>query len=125
MEKSVKGIVGGVIFGGLIGAGVGLLLFRLVSNFFGNLWSVEAGGPEFIVYSPFFVPLIVGLISGGFDIAKSILASIFSGIAYIICGIIILGVGGIICAGWGGITLLLIVAGLFCGGGTIIVIIFG
>ena len=116
--------VANALIGGIVGAIVGAFLYGIISGFFGKTWTVEAGGPAIIIYSPFFVPTIVGIISGLIGkIGPSILASIISGVLYLIVGIAILIIGGIFSAGWGGITAVLILAGLLCGGGTIVVIV--
>ena len=111
------------IFGGIFGAVVGLTLFMLISNFFGKTWTVEAGGPALVIYSPIFIPIIVGLIGGlASNCGKALLASIISGVLYLIAGVIIIVIGGLLSLGWGGIAIALFVAAALCGGGTVLII---
>ena len=118
-KRLVSGIGGTVI--GLI---VGFILFNIISGFFGETWTVEAGVPWIVIYSPIFVSAFVGFLAGLIgSIFRSIVFSIVSGILYLLAGIAILLIGGILSTGWSGITLVFISLALLMGGGTVVIII--
>ena len=112
--------------GGLaVGTAFGCLLLSLITGFFGETWSVEAGGPWFVIISPVLIPALTGAISaiaGG--IGKSILSSLLSALAYLIIGVGIIIVGGFVQAGWAGITLGIIILAALCPAASVVFIIF-
>lgn len=112
--------------GGLtIGTLLGCLLLSLITGFFGDTWSVEAGGPWFVIISPVLIPALTGTISaiaGG--IGKSILSSFLSTVAYLIIGVGIIIVGGFVQAGWAGITLGIVILAALCPTASVVFIIF-
>lgn len=112
--------------GGLaVGTAFGCLLLSLITGFFGETWSVEAGGPWFVIISPVLIPALTGAISaiaGG--IGKSILSSLLSAVAYLIIGVGIIIVGGFVQAGWAGITLGIIILAALCPAASVVFIIF-
>lgn len=112
--------------GGLtVGAILGCLLLSLITGFFGDTWSVEAGGPWFVIISPVLIPALTGTISaiaGG--IGKSILSSFLSTVAYLIIGVGIIIVGAFVQAGWAGITLGIIILAALCPTASVVFIIF-
>lgn len=112
--------------GGLtIGTLLGFLLLSLITGFFGDTWSVEAGGPWFVIISPVLIPALTGTISaiaGG--IGKSILSSFLSTVAYLIIGVGIIIVGGFVQAGWAGITLGIVILAALCPTASVVFIIF-
>ena len=112
--------------GGLaVGIAFGCLLLSLITGFLGETWSVEAGGPWFVIISPVLIPALTGAISaiaGG--IGKSILSSLLSAVAYLIIGVGIIIVGGFVQAGWAGITLGIIILAALCPAASVVFIIF-
>ena len=115
--RGLGGLVIGTIFGNL--------LLSLISGFFGDTWSVEAGGPWFIIISPMLIPALTGTISaivGGIE--KCILYSFLSAVAYLIIGVGIIIVGAFVQAGWAGITLCIIILAALCPTASVVFIIF-
>ena len=113
------------IGGLLIGTICGCLLFSMIAGFFGETWSVEAGGPWIVIISPILVPALTGAFSamvGG--IGKSIVFSLLSSIAYLIIGVGIIIVGGFVQAGWAGITLGIVILAALCPTASVVFIIF-
>ncbi len=111
-NKTINSIVGG-IFGTLIGVG----LFYLISAFFGNTWD---DGPALIVYSPIFIPAIVGIVTGlvAEGLGSTFLSCLIAGILYPIIGVCVLIIGGLISEGPVGVVALIVILGLIFGGGT-------
>lgn len=91
-------LVAAVIFG-IIGFFAGLLLFEIVSGFFGDLWSTDAGGDAFLIEFPKYIPMISGVISGLILQLRfcmlSLVSIVLSVVAYLVFGIVALVVGGI------------------------------
>lgn len=109
--------------GGLLGVVAGIILFWIISSFFGKTWSIEEGVPIIVFLSPLVVPIITGAIVGiKGNFVKSLLASFVSGIAYLIVGVLILVIGGMFLSGWSGILGVLLLVGLFGSEGTVLII---
>lgn len=124
MKDRINYVGAGVGFG--VGLFVGIVLSSLVTNFFGDLWSTEAGGPWIVIYSPLIIPTLVGIITGLLGgILPSIIYSIISGVFYIIVGVVIILVGAIFSAGWESLTWIIILVGLVSIGSPIIIVIVG
>jgi len=120
--KYISAIVKGLVFA-TIGFGVGYLLYYGICDFL----SVWEEGPKEIIYSPIYIPTIVGFLGGlssGLNKqggCASILGILIVAIALIVLLVVSLIIGGIIDqeAYW----IILLLIGLL-GGGHIIVRIF-
>ena len=60
----MKRLIFNIFIGAVIGAVPGVFLFSLFTGFFGDTWSVEAGGPALVIYAPIYVPILIGAYYG-------------------------------------------------------------
>lgn len=92
--------------GFIVGLTLGYVLYILLKAFFGSTWSLAEGGPWLVIYSPYLVLASVGTVIGFFTkIKKAISACLVTFFAFLIGGLA-----------------LMVVAGMFIGGGAIYVV---
>ena len=96
MKRLSRGL-GGLLIGGILGC----FLLGIITGFFGNTWSVEAGGPWYVVISPVVIPALTGFASASIGgIGKSFVCSLIAVLGYIVVGIVTLIIGAFVQSGW-------------------------
>ena len=85
------------LLGGWVGFMSGMAIYALISNFFGETWSVDYPGASILmIYSPIYIPVIIGFLAGlSKKVGAAIGAAIISAILYVVLGIVALIIGGI------------------------------
>ena len=143
MKFKLTDVCIGVGFGSLTGYGLYVAVCKMFHFMMGReYWSVQAGGPAFLVYAPIYIPVIIGLIIGSKGMGDTFREKLYSCLQILVTscvGIVVfllfflalslcMGIYNLL-GGWPGIIAALIVGCLLLGGigagaGSVLIIFF-